>query len=119
MNAILFDTLKFAHRLKDAGFDAKQAEGAAEALGDALTGTVATKADIDALGTRIDGLSAMMKAEISALSARMEGRFAQVDAKIAEVSARIDSKFSETVRWIFAAVVVNVGAIVGLLKLLK
>jgi hypothetical protein len=39
MNAVLFDTLKFAHRMKQAGFNEKQAEGAAEAQGAALTGT--------------------------------------------------------------------------------
>jgi hypothetical protein len=87
MNAVFFDTLKYAHRLKEAGFDTKHAEGAAEALGAALTGAVATKADVDALGARLE--------------------------------AKIDSRFSETVRWIFGAVVVNAGVMLGLLKLIK
>lgn len=34
MNAIAFDTLKFARRLKDAGVPEKQAEAEAEALAD-------------------------------------------------------------------------------------
>ena len=94
MNAILFDTLKLTRRLKEAGFNEKQAEGAAEALGEALTGTVATKGDIDAL------------------EAKMNTRFA-------EISSKIDSKFSEAVRWMFGAIVVNAGVMVGLLKLVK
>jgi hypothetical protein len=87
MNAVLFDTLKLAHRLKEAGFEDKQAEGAAAALGDALAGAVATKADLDALGARLE--------------------------------AKIDSRFSETVRWIFGAVILNAGVMLGLLKLIK
>jgi len=44
-----FDTLSYARRLKDAGVDEKQAE----AVRDAMTQGVATKADIARLETRI------------------------------------------------------------------
>jgi hypothetical protein len=101
MNAILFDTLKYAHRLKQAGFDTQHAEGAAEALGDALTGTVATKADIDTLGAKIDAVKAAL------------------EAKIAGVEAKIDSKFSENVRWMFGAIIMNAAVVAGLIKLMK
>ena len=53
-----FDTLSYARRLKDAGVDEKQAEAHAEAVRDAITQGVATKADIarleDKMATRTD-----------------------------------------------------------------
>ena len=47
-----FDTLSYARRLKDAGVDESQAEAHAEAVRDAITQGVATKADIARLETR-------------------------------------------------------------------
>ena len=47
MNAVSFDTLKMAQRLEAAGFSIPQAEGAAEALAEAITGMdLATKSDL-------------------------------------------------------------------------
>lgn len=60
MSTITFDTLKFSERLKAAGVPAAQAVAEAEALrdvlGEALDTTLATKADIARLETRLDGL---------------------------------------------------------------
>jgi hypothetical protein len=44
-----FDTLSYARRLKQAGMPEAQADSVAEATRDAITGDVATKADIDRL----------------------------------------------------------------------
>ena len=53
-----FDTLAYARRLKEAGVDEAQAEAHAEAVRDAITEGVATKADIarveDKMATRAD-----------------------------------------------------------------
>lgn len=59
---ILFDRLAYVDRLKAASFTEQQARGAADALGEALTETVATKADI----------------------AQLDSKFAQVETRIAE-----------------------------------
>ena len=48
-----FDSLAYARRLKEAGVDEAQAEAHAEAVRDAMTEGVATKAD---LGTAVAGL---------------------------------------------------------------
>jgi hypothetical protein len=51
------DTLKLAHALRDkAGFSQEAAEGASEALNDALTGSAATKADISELRVELGAL---------------------------------------------------------------
>ena len=57
-----FDTLSYARRLKDAGVDEKQAEAHAEAVRDAITQGVATKADIARLENKMDGMAT--KAEL-------------------------------------------------------
>ena len=57
MTATGFDTLAYARRLKEAGVDEAQAEAHAEAVRDAMTEGVATKAD---LGTAIAELKADM-----------------------------------------------------------
>jgi|SRR5271165_2204587 len=75
---VLFDRLAYVDRLKAASFTEQQARGAADALGEALTETVATKADITQLEAKIDT------------------RFAQVDARIAEVRATI-------IQWVVGA----------------
>ncbi len=48
-----FDTLAYARRLKAAGVDEAQAEAHAEAVRDAVTEGVATKADLASLETRV------------------------------------------------------------------
>jgi hypothetical protein len=56
--AAVIDTLKLARALRDkGGFTAEAAEATAAALGDALGGEVATRADIDRLSLRINQLA--------------------------------------------------------------
>ena len=46
MSAVPFDTLKYAKRLKEAGFTEQQAEALASAQADLIEANLATKADI-------------------------------------------------------------------------
>ena len=67
MNAATFDTYTAAKRLRDAGFDERQAEAAVSMVRDAAGADreqLATKADLDALESRVD-------AKLAALEARM------------------------------------------------
>ena len=77
-NQILFDRLAYVDRLKAGSFSEQQARAAADALGEALVETVATKADI-----------ASVKADIGQLETKFEARFASVEARIAESRASI------------------------------
>ncbi len=79
---ILFDRLAYVDRLKAGSFSEQQARAAADALGDALAETVATKADIAGVETKIDQLEN-----------RLEVRFAGIEAQIAESRA-------STIQWI-------------------
>ena len=67
MNAVAFDTYTAAKRLRDAGFDERQAEAAVSMVRDAAGADreqLATKADLDALESRVD-------AKLASLEARM------------------------------------------------
>jgi hypothetical protein len=58
MATLIFDTLKFVHRLRDAGIPENQAEAFKEASGEA---EIATKRDIE----RVEGQLREMKAELT------------------------------------------------------
>ena len=64
-----FDTLSYARRLKEAGVDEKQAEAHAEAVRDAITQGVATKADIARLEDKMDGMAT--KTDVAKLETRI------------------------------------------------
>ena len=79
---ILFDRLAYVDRLKAGSFSEQQARAAADALGEALTETVATKADVAQLETK-------METRFSELETRMETRFANLETRIAESRASV------------------------------
>ncbi len=54
MNEFAIDTLTIAHRLRDAGFDDKQAEAVTFAIRDGITGSLASKEDIARLEGKIN-----------------------------------------------------------------
>ena len=97
MDANVIDTLRFADRLKDAGFDAPKADGLARALGDELSDRVLTRIDHDALGLRIDGLDTKFDAKFEAMEAKFDARFegleAKFDARFEGLEAKFDARF--------------------------
>ena len=68
---VSFDTLAVARRLQEADFTDRQAEALTGAIGTALTGGVATKADI-----------ADLRSEMAELRGEMDARFARVEADL-------------------------------------
>ena len=54
MSQAAIDTLRFAHRLKEAGVDPGQAEAMARPPGDELADQLATKADINVVKAKMD-----------------------------------------------------------------
>lgn len=67
MSAVAFDTLKYAKRLKEAGFTEQQAEALASAQVDLIEANLATKADILGLKRDIKELEGATKADILGL----------------------------------------------------
>lgn len=70
MAVLVFDTLKATKVLKQAGFDEVQAEAVVATVGDAIGGSVATKADLEKtageLRADMQKMEASLRADISA-----------------------------------------------------
>ena len=69
MNAATFDTYAAAKRLRDAGFDERQAEAAVSMVREAAGADreqLATKADLDALESRVDAKLAALETRLRA-----------------------------------------------------
>ncbi len=112
MNATVIDTLRFADRLKAAGFEAPHAEGMARALGDELAERMLTKSDLDealrpiyarfdAIDARfvgIDGKFDAIDKKFDAIDARFEAidkKFDAIDARFDAMDTKIDSLYRE------------------------
>ena len=108
--AVLFDTLKLSRRLEQAGFTRDQAVGAAEALSEAISGDLATKADIAELRAEIVALGSELRAEIATLGADLRTEFR---TEIASIRTEIATLRTSTAQWIIAAVFVNIVTISG------
>ena len=95
MNATVMDTLRFANRLKEAGFETPQAEGMARALGDELMERMVTKSDLDATEAKFEGKFDAMESRFDAMESRFDAMEAKFDAKFEGVDAEIDSVHRE------------------------
>jgi len=88
MSIVAFDTLKFVHRLRDAGFPEPQAEAVAEAFKDAQgEAEVATKRDLAETESRVLGV-------IERVEHRLETKIAEVRSEIAGVRAEVGSEIA-------------------------
>ena len=97
----VFDTLRFADRLKQSGFENRQAEGMARAIGDEMTTLleqVVTKPDLDAA---IGGV----RSDVAAVDVRLSARLGALSAKFDALSAKFDALAAQ-VRFIMAILVV-------------
>ena len=113
--AVLFDTLKLSRRLEQAGFTHDQAVGAAEALSDAITGDLATKADIAELRAEIATLGAELAPSRRTCGGRSPPEIAELRTEIASVRTEIAALRTSTAQWIIGAVFVNIITISGAL----
>ena len=115
MSQTLINTLRFADRLKEAGFAGAQAEALARVLGDELTEQLPTKADFkalegkfDALGGRFDALEGRLDALEKKFDA-LEERFGALEGKFSVLEAKFDG-----LRYTLNLVLVLVGLLVAL-----
>ena len=125
-----FDTLSYARRLKAAGVDEVQAEAHAEAVRDAITQNVATKADLDNLEARLEkrfaDVETRTEKRFAALETRIEKRFAGLETQFEKRFANLETQFEKRfaalevrlVRLVFAVAAGQAALIVALLKLL-
>ena len=104
MNATVIDTLRFADRLKAAGFEAPHAEGLARALGSELAERIVTKSDLDgalrpiyarfdAIDARFDAMAGSSDARFDAVDARFDAMAGNTDARFDAMAGNTDARF--------------------------
>jgi hypothetical protein len=140
MSAIAFDTLKFAKRLKEAGFTEQQAEALADAEAEFIEQNLATKRDIAdikrdiadvkrdikelevTLRNEIKQLDVTLRNEIKQLDVTLRGEIKQLDVKIEQIRSDLardlkDLEYRMTIK-LGTMMVVAVAAMATLVKLL-
>jgi hypothetical protein len=134
MTVVLFDTLKLARRLEGAGFTHEQADGAAAALAETVSGEMATKSDIaeiwgDLTTFKSDAAAVMsaigkMRSNLTpplseAQALRLEFQLSRIEFKdqAAEFRTVLRTEFaslrSSTARWIIGMAFVNTLTMLG------
>ena len=95
-----FDTLTAAEKLQNGGFSEDQSKAIAHVLGDAITGTVATKSDIASLRSDIENLRETTKADLNNLGNTLR--------------AEMKTQKSELKLWIVSAIAIGIGLLKAL-----
>jgi hypothetical protein len=121
MTAAPFDTLKLARALRDkAKFTPEQAEGAADAIAEAVQSDLATRTDVVDAEQRLD-------ARLTGAELRLDGRIDSVRADLRESELRLEGKIAEAkadiIKWMFGTIgfqtIVILGGLVALLDLVR
>lgn len=119
MIAIPFDTLKFARHLEASGLAGPAAAGAAEALADALTGSnLATRADLTAAITGVNGEILGVKGEIQGLKGEILGVKAEIAAVKTELKNDIELSRRDITIKFGSMLVIAVGVLLAAIRYL-
>lgn len=112
MTIVAFDTLKFAKRLKESGFNENQAEALAEAIKDASgEGELATKRDLkdveNCLRRDLSEVQNSLKRDLNEVENKLRHEISDVKRDLQELEYRLIIKLG-----------IMMGALVGILKAL-
>jgi hypothetical protein len=132
MTAAPFDTLKLARALREkAKFTPEQAEGAADAIAEAVQSDLATRTDVVGAEQRLDGRLAgaeqRLDGRLTGAEQRLDGRIDSVRADLRESELRLEGKIAEAkadiIKWMFGTIgfqtIVILGGLVALLRLVR
>ena len=127
MHMAVFDTLKFAERLKAAGVPEAQAKAEAEVISEALAEALShrdlvTRDHLDMriqeVCTEIQELRTELHKEIQEVRTEIQELRTEVRTEIQKVRAEIHQVRAELIRWMAGLMLAQVGAIVALVKLI-
>ena len=111
MNAIAFDTLRFAKRLQAAGYTAEQAEAQAEAYAEATADILVTKPDL-----------ALVKHDLQHSISEVQHSISEVRTDIEASAAALRAEFREgnlnLIKWIVPMLIGQTAVVAALVKLL-
>ena len=109
MNAVAFDTYAAAKRLRDAGFDERQAEAAVSMVRDAAGADreqLATKADLAELKAELKGDFAELKGDFAELKGDVEALRASTKADLAAAVAGLEARTYRAL-WVQAVAIIG------------
>ena len=111
----LFDTYRAVNALKEAGFPDEQAVAVVDTIGGAMTGGLATKADLAEVKAELKGDVASVKTDLAEAKTEIKGDVAAVKADVAAFKGELYHHL-----WLMGMglVTLNVGLTVALIKLL-
>jgi cell division ATPase FtsA len=121
------DRLSLTNALADANIDRQKAERIATEIFDASAplaplGNVATKADIDRLGTSIDHVENALGARISAVENALGARISAVEnglrAEMRELELRLEARIDRIVVRIGSLIVILAGIVLAAIRYL-
>lgn len=131
MNAIPFDTLKFANRLKAVGFTDTQAETIVEIQREASNETlhhaihdfhlddIATKRDLKELERDLKEMDVALRRDLADVEMRLQHQIellrSDTARQVAETNQRIAETKSDLTRWIISAGFLQTSLIIGVL----
>ena len=121
MTTLAFDTHQAVKALTAAGADETLAEAVVSTIGDAVSGNVATKADLAKVEAGLKGDIAAVKAELTEVKAELKGDIAAVKAGMAGIRAELKTDLGDLEArlhrhlWVMAAGIV--GLTVALVRL--
>jgi hypothetical protein len=133
LNPIAFDTLKYANRLKQAGFSSEQAEAGADALAGALeahqaelstkadiaAATGALKSDIAAVRSALTSDIAAVRSELAAVRSELTSDIAAVKADLAAMDARHTAALEKMGQTLFIRLGSLMTVLIGLLAIIS
>lgn len=129
MSSLAIDTLRYAKRLRAAGFSQEQAEVQAEALSEAVRESLVTKADLNEAVEKLRGEISGVRGEISGVRGEISGVRGEIDTASHDLRAEIEKSanslrieirdlHSSLIRWLIPLMLGQLAAMAALVKLL-
>lgn len=109
-----FNTLEAAKRLQEAGCNQKVAEEMVSQINGAISGTVATKSDIELLRQELKSDIQLLRTEIEHLDASTS---ANLDRATSDLRTELKSDLTNLLKWIVGVVFGATGLLFAALKL--
>src|SRR5437899_8362934 len=112
------DRLSLTNALADANIDRQKAERIATEIFDAIHDNVATKSDIDRLGTRVDQVETVLGNRISAVESGLRAEMSGLRAEMRELELRLEARIDRIVVRLGSLTVILAGIILAAIRYL-
>ena len=108
------DTHEAYDKLKESNFNDRQARGIINIVKQAITGEVATKADLAEVKAELAEVKAELKTDIADLRTELKTDIAQLDARIETVRTELAKQNTRLIVWVVSLFAIIAGAIKSL-----